>query len=70
VRLHVDALLRDGPTGAAVRMSYTGTIKTAGTGAGKVFAGAADARTTEFGDGCEFFFSFSVFSFPRLFLRG
>lgn len=64
VRLQVDALLRDGPTGAPIRLAYTGTIKTAGTGAGKVFAGAEDAGTTGFGDGCEFFLSFLLFFSP------
>lgn len=63
VRLQVDALLRDGPTGAPIRLAYTGTIKTAGTGAGKVFAGAEDAGTTGFGDGCESFSFFFLFLF-------
>lgn len=69
VRLQVDALLRDGPTGAPIRLAYTGTIKTAGTGAGKVFAGAEDAGTTGFGDGCESF-SFSFFFFSGLGFEG
>lgn len=70
MRLQVDALLRDGPTGAPIRLAYTGTIKTAGTGAGKVFAGAEDAGTTGFGDGCEFFFPFPFFFYWRVLEAG
>jgi len=49
VRLEVSSVLKDKPTGAAIRFDYTGTIDVSGP-AGTVLKGLPGAKTTEFGD--------------------
>ncbi|KAK4136450.1 hypothetical protein BT67DRAFT_439438 [Trichocladium antarcticum] len=49
VRLNVQMLARDTPTGALLRVSYTGKVALGG-GAGRVLRGEAGAGTTEFGE--------------------
>ncbi|KAK0734081.1 hypothetical protein B0T26DRAFT_746036 [Lasiosphaeria miniovina] len=49
VRLEVQSVAKDGPTGAFVRFNYTGTIFLGGPG-GKVLTGEPDAKTTDFGE--------------------
>ncbi|TPX18447.1 uncharacterized protein E0L32_011632 [Thyridium curvatum] len=48
-RLDVNSLVRDKATGAFVRVNYQGVIDLTSP-AGKVLGGAADAKTTDFGD--------------------
>lgn len=52
VRLQVDSVLKDNPTGGLIKYSYTGTIDVTGP-AGKVLAGTPEAKTTEFGEACK-----------------
>lgn len=52
VRLSVDSVLKDGPSGGFLKYSYAGTIDITGP-AGKVLGGAVDAKTTDFGEACE-----------------
>jgi len=62
VRLEVQSLARD-KTGALVRFNYTGTVSLTGA-AGKVLRAEVDAKTTDFGEACEFLLFFPYSKYP------
>jgi Protein of unknown function (DUF3237) len=53
VRLEVQSLVRDKSTGGLIRFNYTGIVSMSGA-AGVVLRGEPGAKTTNFGDACEF----------------
>lgn len=53
IRLEVSSVLKDSKSGSVIRYDYTGTIDMGGP-AGKVLRDEKDAKTTDFGEACEF----------------
>ncbi|KAK0667605.1 hypothetical protein QBC41DRAFT_134908 [Cercophora samala] len=49
VKLEVQSVAKDAPTGATIRFNYTGTVSLLGA-AGKVLKGDPSAATTDFGE--------------------